>query len=196
MEFKILSPSFFKRKNTGLIARQLLGKILWTNIRGKLTGGIIVETEAYLGVEDRACHAYGGLKSKRNEALYMEGGTAYVHICYGIHTMFNISTGVKGVPHGVLIRGIKPVYGTEIMEKRRGTKIHLAVGPGNLTKALGIKMRHNKTRLNSLKNHGPEIFITYGGFRVCYENIIITPRVGIGYAGEWAKKPLRFMLKT
>lgn len=201
MDLNILPPSFFKRKNTKLIARELLGKFLVSNINGEgLTGGMIIETEAYLGEKDMASHAYGGRKTKRVEALYMEGGTAYVHMCYGIHTMFNVSTGRAGVPEGVLIRGIKPVLGIEIMEQRRGFPFrkNLASGPGNLTKALGIAIKHNKIKLcapalpKAFHDVSREIFIADAGIKVPETEIVQTPRIGVSYAGEWAVEPLRF----
>ena len=98
--------SFYQSDDVVFLARSLLGKSLLTFLDGKLTGGIITETEAYAGINDKASHAYGGRKTKRTEVMYREGGVCYVYLCYGIHYLFNVVTGKKDVPHAVLIRGI------------------------------------------------------------------------------------------
>ena len=201
----LLNRTFFTGDNVETIARELLGKFLLTDTFGSgLTGGIITEVEAYLGTKDMASHAYNGRRSKRNESLYKDGGVAYVHLCYGIHNMFNIVTNKAGIPQGVLIRGLIPVYGIDIMRERRGGGLkpynNLAIGPGNLTKALGIEMRHNGALVcpdDAVKNGnnlGLEIFIEDRGIKVDENMIITSPRIGIDYAEEWAKKPLRFHL--
>src|SRR5436190_23382275 len=99
-----LPRSFYTRPDVVRIAKELLGKYLFTNIDGIFTGGIITETEAYAGVEDRASHAFGGRRTARNEVMYAKGGTAYVYLCYGIHSLFNVVTNEKEIPHAVLIR--------------------------------------------------------------------------------------------
>ncbi len=206
----LLNRTFFTGDNVETIARELLGKFLFTDtFESGLTGGIITEVEAYLGTKDMASHAYNGRRSNRNESLYKDGGIAYVHLCYGIHKMFNIVTNKAGIPQGVLIRGLIPVYGIDIMRERRGGSgsfksfkqdNNLAIGPGNLTKALGIEMRHNGVLVcpdDAVKNGGNldlEIFIEDRGIKVDENMIITSPRVGVDYAGEWAKKPLRFHL--
>ena len=201
----LLNRTFFTGDNVEAIARELLGKFLLTDTFGSgLTGGIIMEVEAYLGTKDMASHAYNGRRSKRNESLYKDGGVAYVHLCYGIHNMFNIVTNKAGIPQGVLIRGLIPVYGIDIMRERRGGGLkpynNLAIGPGNLTKALGIEMRHNGALVcpdDAVKNGDNldlEIFIEDRGIKVDENMIITSPRIGVHYAEEWAKKPLRFHL--
>ena len=201
----LLNRTFFTGDNVETIARELLGKFLLADTFGSgLTGGIITEVEAYLGTKDMASHAYNGRRSSRNESLYKDGGVAYVHLCYGIHNMFNIVTNKAGIPQGVLIRGLIPVYGIDIMRERRGGSLkpynNLAIGPGNLTKALGIEMRHNGALVcpdDAVKNGnnlGLEIFIEDRGIKVDENMIIASPRIGVGYAEEWAKKPLRFHL--
>src|SRR4051812_10859169 len=114
-----LKKSFYERDNVVQIAKELLGKYLFTKFDGKLTGGIITETEAYAGQVDRASHAYGGRRTKRTEIMYGEAGTAYVYLCYGIHSLFNVVTNKKGVPHAILIRALKPTHGVETILERR-----------------------------------------------------------------------------
>ncbi|MCL4322020.1 MAG: DNA-3-methyladenine glycosylase [Deltaproteobacteria bacterium] len=212
MQSEILNRAFFTRNNVEIIARELLGKFLLTKQNSKaahikesgLTGGIITEVEAYLGVKDMASHAYNGHRSNRNESLYKDGGIAYIHLCYGIHNMFNIVTNKAGVPQGVLIRRLIPVYGIDIMRERRGGSLkpdnNLTEGPGNLTKALGIEMRHNGVlvcqddAIETGNNLDLEIFLEDRGIKIDENMIVMSPRIGVGYAKEWAKKPLRFHL--
>src|SRR4051812_45478122 len=113
-----LKKSFYQRDDVVQVAKELLGKYLFTHIDGKLTGGIITETEAYAGVIDRASHAYGGRRTARTEIMYGEGGTAYVYLCYGIHSLFNVVTNKKGTPHAILIRALHPTHGVETILKR------------------------------------------------------------------------------
>ena len=148
-----LDIEFYQREDVLTLSRELLGKTLCTNFNGKLTSGIIVETEAYAGVTDRASHAYGGRRTNRTETMYAEGGTAYVYLCYGMHHLFNIVTNVLGVPHAILIRGIEPIDGVEFMLQRRNMKKpapRLTAGPGCLAQALGITVKHSG--LSLLKN--------------------------------------------
>lgn len=116
----ILPESFYTRTDVVMIAKELLGKTLVTNFGGVATAGMIVETEAYAGVADKASHAYGGRRTTRTEIMYMHGGTAYVYLCYGIHHLFNVVTNVRDVHHAVLIRAIEPLAGIDIMLERRG----------------------------------------------------------------------------
>lgn len=181
---KLLS-SYYLDEDVVSIAKNLLGKLFFTNIDGTVTGGIITETEAYKGIEDRACHAYGGRKTKRNDALYEDGGIAYVYLCYGMHYLFNIVTNSKDVPHAVLIRAIKPVVGIDTMIKRRKREKGLTSGPGSLTQALGINLSHNKLSLQ-----GNKIWIEEGEKP---SKILATPRIGVEYAKEDALLPYRFV---
>ena len=149
----ILPESFYNRKDVVKIARELLGKILVTEF-GVRTSGIIVETEAYAGITDKASHAYGGRRTGRTEVMYSPGGTAYVYLCYGIHHLFNVVTNIEGIPHAVLIRAIEPVEGIETMLERRGkTKLSpsLTAGPGALSQALGISTALTGTSLQDGK---------------------------------------------
>ena len=117
-----LSADFYQRDDVLLISRELLGKVLCTNFHNKLTSGIIVETEAYAGITDKASHAYGGKRTKRTETMYASGGCAYVYLCYGMHHLFNIVTNKENIPHAVLIRAIQPLDGINIMLQRRNMK--------------------------------------------------------------------------
>lgn len=175
------------------LSRDLIGKMLMTNIDGRLTGGMIVETEAYRAPEDKASHAYGYRRTPRNAAMYKKGGVAYVFQCYGIHSLFNIVTNGEGHPHAVLIRAIQPLVGIDHMLDRRGLKRvdrRIAGGPGCLTQALGILQEHNYTSLAS-----NSIWLEHAREPLSSENIVASPRVGIDYAGEDAQLPWRFRLK-
>lgn len=189
----ILQESFYKRDDVVQVAKDLLGKLLVTNINGQLTSGIIVETEAYAGVGDKASHAYGNRRTKRTEIMYAEGGTAYVYLCYGIHHLFNVVTNDSDIPHAVLVRGIEPIDGIDVMlERRRKEKLAntLTAGPGALSEAMGIRTSHT-----GLKLDGPEIIISNSGRKVFEKNILSGTRVGVAYAKEDAYLPYRFSLK-
>ena len=189
---KKLPLSYYRQEDVVQLARSFLGKYLMTNIGGTLTGGIITETEAYAGVTDRASHAYGGLRSKRTETMYREGGVSYIYLCYGMHHLFNIVTNKKDIPHAVLIRGIFPVFGIEKMQQRTGKKVSghdLTNGPGKLTKALGIT-----TKLDGTSLAGDTIRIEERGI-VCRDSDITSgPRIGVAYAKEDALLDYRFVL--
>ena len=188
----ILSKEFYIRNDVVAVSKDLLGKILYTNISGCITGGIITETEAYAGVNDKASHAYNSLRTKRTEVMFMEGGVSYVYLCYGIHHLFNVVTNQKDIPHAVLIRAIKPLEGVEEMLKRRKmVKINekTASGPGTVSQALGITTSLSGTSLNS-----PVIWIEDQGIVVHESQIAIGVRIGVDYAEEDALLPYRFNL--
>ena len=154
---------------------------------------MIVETEAYRGPEDRASHAYGHRRTKRNEVMYLDGGISYAYQCYGIHALFNIVTHKADSPHAVLVRAIEPIYGIDIMLRRRSKEVldrTVAGGPGALTEALGINLSHNGLPLIS-----SSIWIEDRGIEILPENIVASPRVGVDYAGEDAKLPWRFRIR-
>ena len=187
-----LSASFYAKDDVVAVARDLLGKVLCTRLNGQLTKAIIVETEAYAGVTDKASHAYGGRRTKRTEPIYGQGGTAYVYLCYGLHHLFNVVTNQAETPHAVLIRAGIPVTGTGRMLKRRNrAKVDktLLAGPGSLAKALGITIEHTGL---SLMNG--QIWIEDHGTDVADDAVTIGPRVGVDYAGEDALRPYRFRL--
>ena len=189
-----LLREFYVRPSVVQIAKDLLGKYLLTRLEDTATGGMIVETEAYAGPEDRASHAYNSRRTSRTEIMFHEGGVAYVYLCYGIHHLFNIVTNVEGIPHAVLIRAMEPTDGVELMLHRRNMKEvspKLSGGPGTLTQALGIKTTHTQTDLT-----GEQIWLEDRGFLVPEDEIIAGPRVGVSYAGEDAENPWRFQLKN
>jgi len=145
-----LPASFYDRPRVVTIARELLGKALVTEFAGRLTSGRIVEVEAYNGIVDRASHAWSGRRTKRTEVMFGSGGTAYVYLIYGIHSLFNVVTGRKEVPHAVLIRALDPLEGIPVMLKRTGKPVldhTLTRGPGNLSKALGLHTKDTGTSL-------------------------------------------------
>jgi len=189
-----LSASFYAKDDVVAVARDLLGKVLCTRLNSQLTKAIIVETEAYAGVTDKASHAYGGRRTKRTEPIYGQGGTAYVYLCYGLHHLFNVVTNEAETPHAVLIRAGIPVTGTGRMLKRRNKeKVDdtLLAGPGSLAKALGITTEHTGL---SLMNG--QIWIEDQGFEIDDDSLRVGPRVGVDYAGDDALRPYRFRLGT
>ena len=187
-----LNEDFYQRTNVVKIARDLLGKVLFTRIDGVVTGGTIVETEAY-SWKERGCHAYGARKTTRNAIMFQEGGIAYVYICYGIHFLFNVVTNREDTPEAVLIRAIQPLEGVEQMKRRRSfikNDFHLTSGPGKLTRALGIGRSFNgKSLLDD------EIWIEDPGMKLATASIVASERIGIEYAGEDARLPWRFTVK-
>ena len=174
------------------MARNLLGKKLWTNFNNHLTAGIIVEVEAYCGATDAACHAFPDKKTPRTKIMYETGGLAYVYLVYGMHHLFNIVTNVEGKADAVLIRAIEPCEGEELMKVRRQRQQRdklLSGGPARLTQALGITVDDNKTNLQ-----GDKIWLTEGKI---YQdkNIVTSTRIGVEYAGEDALLEWRFHIK-
>ena len=147
---KLLPKSFYANPDVVDVSRKLLGKVLCTNINSVFTTGIITETEAYCGRNDKACHANNGLRTARTEVIYGEPGFAYIYLCYGIHHLLNVVTNKKGLADAVLIRAIRPLDGLEKIAERRAIKNqrNLANGPGKLTQALGITKDLNTTNLS------------------------------------------------
>ena len=191
---KKLDYNFYNRPDVVKIARELLGKVLVTDWGNGLTSGRVVETEAYKGVTDRASHAYNGRRTARTEVMYNDAGSGYVYLCYGIHHLFNVVTNVKNTPHAILIRAVEPLQGVDMMLQRTGKQNPdrtLTSGPGNVSKALGILTRHSGISLT-----GNTIFIADDGFAVRTKDIIATPRIGVGYAGEDALLPYRFFIRN
>jgi len=184
-----LPRSFYTGGDVTNIARALLGKFLVTRSGRTMTAGIITETEAYAGVDDRASHAYGGRRTGRNEVMYGQGGFAYVYLCYGIHHLFNVVTNAEDIPHAVLIRAIHPIAGIRTMERRRDRAPLTTGGPGTLSQALGISTAHNGTDLL-----GNTIWIEDRGLIVPRRSILTGPRIGVGYAGSDALLPYRFRI--
>lgn len=187
----ILGKSFYENDDVVEVSKKLLGKILCTQFGDVFTSGIITETEAYCGRNDKACHANNGKRTPRTEVMFGEPGHAYIYLCYGIHHLFNVVTNKKGLADAVLIRGVKPLEGIEKMKLRRSTKNvkHLSDGPGKLTQALGITTELNETNLLS-----SPVWIEERGISIPPDKIKATKRIGIDYAEEDANKPWRFIV--
>ena len=188
-----LAESFYTREDTLSIARELLGKYLFTNVDGLLCGGMIVETEAYLGPEDMGSHSYNNRRTARNEMMYSAGGLVYMYICYGIHDMLNIVTGPENKAHAILIRAIQPTHGLEVMRERRKVRnedTRLCRGPGALAKALALKKVHNGISLQD-----NEIWIEDRGLRFSETELVAGPRIGLNIAEPYKSIPWRFYVK-
>lgn len=187
---KPLPASFYEHKDVVRIARDLLGKTLVTLTDGKLTSGLIVETEAY-SYRERGCHAYNNKMTERNKVMFEQGGVAYVYLCYGVHNLFNIVTNKAGKADAVLVRALQPLKGEETMLARMKTNSlkRITSGPGKLTKALGIDRKLNGASL--IKS---DLWIE-NGVKINKKEIVTTTRIGIDYAGEDSKLPWRFYLK-
>jgi DNA-3-methyladenine glycosylase len=183
-----LQASFFDRE-TEVVSRDLLGAVLTCRTPEGLASGRIVETEAYLGEHDPACHAAGAGLTERTRWLYGEPGTAYVYFIYGTHWCFNAVTRAHGHPSAVLVRALEPLDGLGLMRRRRPkakSDRDLTNGPGKLCAALGIDSRHNGMRLQR-----PPLLITRG---TAYtdEEIVTASRIGVTKAADW---PLRWYVR-
>jgi DNA-3-methyladenine glycosylase len=193
MKTRKLPRAFYTRADVLAVARRLLGRVLVVPARdGTRVSGMIVETEAYRGPEDRASHAYGGRRTNRTETMYQAGGTAYVYFVYGMYHQFNVVTNVAGVPHAVLVRALEPVEGIALMRVRRdGRPDHnLTNGPGKLCIALGVDGTLDRADLL-----GDRVWIEEGEGPIAPSAIAAGPRIGIDYAGAWAEKPWRFWIR-
>ena len=191
---KKLPIQFYQRTDVVLIAKELIGKIIVSNIDAQITSGRIVETEAYIGLTDKASHSFAGKRTSRNQHMYAAAGTAYVYICYGMHHLFNVVTNAKNIPDAVLIRAVEPLTGIDIMLHRTG-KLKpdntLTKGPGNAAKALGISKNHSG--INLLKD---EIYLADDGLIIEQSLIGTSSRIGIECSGDAALKPYRFYVKV
>lgn len=186
-----ISRAFFKR-STLKVVKSLLGKYLVVKRRGKVLAGKIVETEAYIGEDDLACHASKG-RTNRSETLYKKAGTIYVYLVYGMYYCFNIVTEREHFPSAVLIRAIEPAEGIETMKKLRktGDSRNLASGPGKLCMAFGIDRSMNGKDVFS-----GTIYIEDRGEKISADDIAQTKRIGVDYAGVCAHYPWRFYIKN
>ncbi len=187
-----MTADYFLHPDVLFLAKDLLGKYVFTQIDGQIAGGMIIETEAYRGTEDRASHAFGGRRTKRNEMMYAAGGVAYIYLCYGMHYMLNFVSNERDIPDAILIRAILPTHGEELMLKRTGKKQcvpEITNGPGKVCKALGITMSEN-----GLSLFGDTIWLEDRGTIVSQQQIKATPRIGVAYAQEDALLPYRFIL--
>jgi DNA-3-methyladenine glycosylase len=190
---KKLPRQFYTRSDTLLVARELLGqRLVVPTTEGARVSGRIVETEAYMGPEDRAAHSFGNRRTPRTEPMFGRGGIAYVYFIYGMYFQFNVVTNMAEVPHAVLVRAVEPEEGLELMRARRpGRKDpELASGPGKLCLAFGIDRSYNGEDLT-----GRRIWIEDAGLALPARRIASGPRVGIDYAEEFVDKPWRFWIK-
>ncbi|MCQ2285671.1 MAG: DNA-3-methyladenine glycosylase [Bacteroidales bacterium] len=189
-----IKKDYFLNDDVLFLAKDLIGKYLFTKIDGQIAGGIITETEAYKGINDKASHAYGGKRTKRNVTMYAEGGILYVYLCYGIHHLANIVTNKADIPDAILLRGIFPTHGEELMLKRSG-KTHIdkntGNGPGCVSKLLGIT-----TSNDSLSVCSDLVWLEDRQIEIPDSQIEISSRIGVDYAGEDAHLPYRFKLKN
>jgi DNA-3-methyladenine glycosylase len=189
-----LPESFYLNANVLEVSRNLLGKYLFSRVDGQITGGYIVETEAYAGVIDKASHAYGNRLTPRTQTMFEQGGVAYVYLCYGIHEMLNVVTSVEGQPHAVLIRAINPTIGLDVMQYRRNMAVmkpNITSGPGSVSMALGI----TRKLMNGISLQGDTLWIEDHELSFTDEQVAAVPRVGVAYAAEDALLPYRFYVK-
>lgn len=202
-----LDRSFFRQDSVSL-AKALLGRRLVRRFPGRQRSknqiqqvrlaGLIVETEAYLGVPDLAAHTAGGRRTARNEAMYSDGGHLYVYFTYGMHYCMNVVASIADEPVAVLIRALEPVEGLDVMRQHRAKArkdTDLCSGPAKLCQALAIDRAFNHA---DLLDPASDIFIEETSIdRDQITSLTMTgPRIGVGYAKEWATKPLRFFLKN
>ncbi len=179
-----LGDTFFARP-TALVARELVGALLVSDVDGVLTGGVIVETEAYLGADDPGSHAATKGVTARNRVMYGPPGRAYVYFTYGNHHMINLVTEADGIAGAVLVRAIEPTLGIDVMLRRRHDRggRDLTNGPGKLAEALGVDLRHNGMAL--------------GGALTVFErerpaDLVVTGRIGLSAGSDL---PLRFCMR-
>ena len=186
-----MNHSFF-RQDTVELARKLLGCLLVHCTPEGVAGGMIVETEAYVGAIDKACHAWRN-RSERTEIMYGDGGYAYVYFIYGMHHCFNVVTGPAGDGNAVLIRALEPVFGLDLMCKRRQTdKLqNLCSGPGKVCQALAITKE--EYGLDLCDPTSPLCLIRFRD--VPDSRIALSPRINVAYAEEAATWPWRFYVK-
>jgi len=184
-----LTRSFYEQSTVD-VAKQLLGKYLVRNHPDGDCIGRIVETEAYIGPQDLACHAARG-RTKRTEVMFGPAGHAYVYFIYGFHNMLNLVTEAKDYPAAVLIRAVEPLTGVELMKQRRRNETlrNLASGPGKLCQAFDIDRS-----LNGADLCGKIIYVEDRNEPV--PKLQATARIGVDYAGKWKGKPFRFLVRN
>lgn len=196
-----LFPLSFFEQDTKTVAQELLGQRLVHSVNGERLSGIIVETEAYLGAEDPACHTFKYRRTVRNESMYLDGGHAYIYLIYGLHYCFNVVTRTSEFPEAVLVRAIEPLEGIKTMQRHRALKsakknkdgipLELTNGPGKLCSALKIDRSCDGLRLNQQ----PLLIEKFRRSKLTESEFISSPRIGVDYAGNAAKWPLRFSLR-
>ncbi len=179
-------PAAFFARSAAEVARELLGTVVVSSVGGERTAGRIVETEAYLGRDDAASHAYGLRRNARNAALFGPPGTWYVYLSYGMHWCANLVCQFRGDGSAVLLRALEPVEGLDVMRRRRGDVADrlLCAGPGRLCAALGMG-----PELNGCAMRGSRVVVRRGS-TLPDAAVHTGPRVGISKAADW---PLRYM---
>ena len=190
----ILQREFYEREPLA-VAKALLGKVVVHETSEGTTAGRIVETEAYMGPEDKASHAYGGLRTRRTEPQFGAKGHVYVYLIYGMYHCFNVTVGeVPGKPEAVLMRALEPIEGVELMARRRPAAkrnvVNLANGPGKLCGAMGISKKQNGADVCT-----PPFYIR-NALPVTEEDIDVATRIGVDYSDEWKHKPWRFYIRN
>jgi DNA-3-methyladenine glycosylase len=186
-------PRAFYLHDTVTVARSLLGCVLWRRLGHELLAARLVEVEAYLGANDSASHARRGLRSPRNESMYLEGGHAYVYFTYGMHWCVNVVTQESDIAEAVLLRAAEPVRGIDTMRKRRPKAKRdrdLMNGPGKLCSALAIDKSIDGQPLD-----GKALWLAPRDIDVREEDIAVSHRIGVENSGEAARWPLRFYLR-
>lgn len=186
-----LPHTFYLQDDVVKIAKDLLGKVLVTDLPDGRTSGMIVETEAYSWTE-RGCHAFGKKRTKRNAPMHEPGGISYVYLCYGVYELFNVVTNKRDIPDAVLIRGLEPIDGIDTMMRRcnSDTQTRITSGPGKLTRALGISRVHNRVDLR-----GGQIWLEDQGIALKPGQILASKRIGLNFTGKDAHLPWRFTIK-
>jgi len=187
-----LPPEFYGQ-DTVTVARALLGCALWRRIGRQLLAARIVETEAYLGANDPAAHTRRGLRTERNESMYLAGGHAYVYLSYGMHWCLNVVTQEADIAEAVLLRAAQPLRGTELMQERRPKakrEFDVMNGPGKLCAAMGIDRELDGERLDANR-----LWLTPRDGEIADDDIAISPRIGVDNSGDAAHWPLRFFLR-
>jgi DNA-3-methyladenine glycosylase len=192
---KKLPAAYYSSEEVNFIAKDLLGKFLVSKINGALTSGMIIETEAYRGPDDRASHSYNNRRTPRTEVMYKAGGVAYIYICYGMHHLTNVVTGPEEYAHAVLIRALQPTDGIDLMAERRKMDVsdfRLTKGPGALSVAMGLT---NELNGISLFASSTSLWIEDRGVKMESNQICSGKRIGVESAGDAAHWPWRYFLK-
>ncbi len=190
----VLKADFFNTDAISL-AKKLLGKIIVREINDNIIKCMIVETEAYVGPKDKACHAFNNKRTKRTEVMFWDSGFSYVYLIYGMYYCFNIVASDKEKPEAVLIRAVEPIEGVDLIKENRKIKSNkikdLTNGPGKLCQALSIDKTFNGFNLTK----GDKLYLENGD-KINETKIESSPRINIDYAEEYIDKKWRFFIKN
>jgi DNA-3-methyladenine glycosylase len=189
----VIAKRFYQRP-TEIVARDLLGKLIVRELPDGAVAVRLTEVEAYLGIDDPACHTFGGRRSARNESMWGDAGRAYVYLIYGVHHCFNLVTVGRGVGEAVLVRAGTPITGLDLIRRRRGPTVRdraLTDGPGKLCQALGINRELDGFDVSA---RGSGVWLCDDGVVVEDEDVKRCPRVGVASAGGAARWPLRWVV--